>query len=180
MTLWANELWNQPLMHALYWYLGACDRRVGIGVDTGTILAQAALEVIAWTHCVLDKKIVSAAAFKPRGLSASDKLRLLLSSLDIPRDIPTHLPTLLAKSAPKWADGPDALTGIRNSLAHPDAKGTLPDFAYYEVWKLSLWYIDMSLLRLCGHNGSYSNRLVDQRWEGEVESVPWSTPPVHS
>lgn len=62
MKLWTNELWRTPLTHALYWYLGACDRRTGIGVDTGIILAQTALEGLAWTYCVQDRKMVSRAA----------------------------------------------------------------------------------------------------------------------
>src|SRR5213594_4444443 len=77
MKIWANILWRKPLQDALYWYLGASDRRVGIGVDAGLILAQTALELLAWTYCVLDRKMISAAAFQPRRLSAADKLRLL-------------------------------------------------------------------------------------------------------
>jgi hypothetical protein len=93
-TLWMSKLWQKPLSDALYWYLGACDRRVGIGVDTGLILAQTALELLAWTYCVLDRKMISAAAFQPRRLSAADKLRLLASSLNIPLEIPPNLPAL--------------------------------------------------------------------------------------
>ena len=36
--------WHDPLASAIYWYLGACDRGVGIGVDTGLVLAQTALD----------------------------------------------------------------------------------------------------------------------------------------
>ena len=173
MTLWTNKLWQKPLRDALYWYLGACDRGVGIGVDTGLILAQTALERLAWTYCVVDRKMISAAAFKPRGLSAADKLRFLASSSNIPQEIPPNLPALHGKQGRKWADGMDAITDIRNSLVHPDAQTKLPDHSYYEGWKLSLWYIDLVLLRLCGHEGMYANRLL-QRWSGQVEPVPWA------
>ena len=176
MTLWQNQLWNKPLMHTLYWYLGACDRRIGVGPDTALILAQAALEVLAWTHCILDRKIVSPFAFKPRALSAADKLRLLASSLDIPKEIPQQLTALHAKAGRKWTDVPDAITGIRNSLVHPDSNETLPEHSYYEAWNLSLWLIEMVLLRLCGHDGSYANRLAGHRWIGVVEKVPWVSP----
>ena len=91
MALWKNTLWREPLTHALYWYLGACDRGVGVGVDTGVILAQTALELLARTYCVKDRKMVSPIAFKPRALNAADKLRLLTSSLSIPREIPPSL-----------------------------------------------------------------------------------------
>jgi len=173
LSLWTKELWRQPLTHALYWYLGACDRRVGIGVDTGLILAQTALELLAWTYCVLDRKMVSAKAFKPGGLSAADKLRLLTSSLGIPQEIPPVLSALHGMQGKQWADGMDAIAGIRNSLVHPGGRSDLPEGSYYDGWRLSLWYIDLVLLRLCGHRGKYANRLT-QRLVGVVESVPWA------
>jgi hypothetical protein len=172
VTLWMSKLWQKPLSDALYWYLGACDRGVGIGVDAGLILAQTALELLAWTYCVLDRKMISAAAFQPRRLSAADKLRLLASSLNIPLEIPPDLSALHGRRGKKWVDGMDAITEIRNSLVHPAAQQQLLDSAYFEAWKLSLWYIDLVLLRLCGHSGKYANRLY-QRWTGQVESVPW-------
>lgn len=174
MTLWTNALWRQPLTHAIYWYLGACDRRVGIGVDTGLILAQTALELLAWTYCVLDRKMVSARAFKRGGLSAADKLRLLASSLDIPKEIPLDFSALHEKKGKERPDGLDAITRIRNSLVHPDAQTELREHSYYAGWNLSLWYIDLVLLRLCRHDGKYANRLTGQRWVGQVEPVPWA------
>lgn len=176
VTLWMNKLWQKPLSDALYWYLGACDRRVGIGVDTGLILSQTALELLAWTYCVRDRKMISAAGFQRR-LSAADKLRLLASSLNIPLEIPSNLSALHGRPGKKWLDGMDAITGIRNSLIHPSAHEQVLDFTYFEAWKLSLWYIDLVLLRLCGHTGKYANRL-NQRWTGQVESVPWAEHPA--
>ncbi|MFM9959634.1 MAG: hypothetical protein ACKV2Q_00205 [Planctomycetaceae bacterium] len=178
VALWKSDLWHTPLTEALYFYLGACSGSVEIGVDSGLILAQTALERIAWTYCVQDRKMVSKEAFKPRGLSAANKLRLLVSSLGIPLSIPSSLPVLSAapKASPsiKWQDGLDAITGIRNAVVHPDPGTPLPEGSEYEGWLLSLWYIDMILLRLCGHTGKYANRLVPQRWVGTVESVPWA------
>jgi hypothetical protein len=160
------------LQDTLYWYLGACDRRVGIGVDAGLILAQTALELLAWTYCVLDRKMISAAAFQPRRLSAADRFRLLASSLNIPTEIPANLTGLHGRRGKKWVDGMEAITEIRNRLVHPAAQ-QIEDPGYFEAWKLSLWYIDLVLLRLCGHKGKYANRL-DRRWVGQVESVPWA------
>ncbi len=176
MSLWSDKLWHDPLAHALYWYLGACDRRVGIGVDTGLILAQTALELLAWTCCVQDRKMISAVAFKPRGLSAADKLRLLASALGVPLAIPaalSGLKKLQASSPTRWTDGMDAITGIRNSMVHPDIQTGVAGDSFYEAWNLSLWYVDMVLLRLCGHNGTYANRLK-HRFVGQVEHVPWA------
>jgi hypothetical protein len=173
VTLWKNATWREPLTHALYWYLGASDRGVGIGNDTGLILAQTALELFAWTHCVQDRKMVSPGAFKPRALTAADKLRLLASSLGIPKEIPPVLSALLGRPGKKWEDGMDAITAIRNSLVHPDGANESVG-TYYEAYNLSLWYIDLILLRLCGHKGNYANRLVPSRMVGTVEPVPWA------
>jgi hypothetical protein len=118
--------------------------------------------------------MISAAAFKPRGLSAADKLRLLASSLGIPKEIPPTQSALHGTPGKKWGDGMDAITGIRNALVHPNIQTELPDNSYYEGWKLSLWYVDLVFLRLCGHNGKYANRLVPNRFVGAVESVPWA------
>ena len=171
VALWKNELWHRALSEGLYWYLAACERGTGIGVEPGLILAQTSLELLAWTYCVQHRKLVSADAFEPRGLSAADKLRMLASSLDIP----LVLSALHAKRGEKWQDGMDAITGIRNTIVHPRTKGKkeLPEGSYYDGWALSLWYIDMVLLRLCEYSGQYSNRLV-RRWRGKVETVPWA------
>ena len=67
LRLWSNTIWRQPIAHAFYWHLGASDVRGGIGVDTGLILAQTALEGLAWSYCIMDRKLVSKSAFGERG-----------------------------------------------------------------------------------------------------------------
>ena len=37
---------------------------------------------------------------------------------------------------------------------------------------MSLWYQELALLYLLGHQGEYRNRLTAE-WLGEVETVPW-------
>lgn len=180
MKLWKDELWNRAVQECLYWYVAANERGIGVGIDTGLILTQTALEQLAWTYCVKYRKMVSPRAFGHGGLYAADKLRLLLSSLDIPLAIPDAL-SALVKPPPhtknvkdgKWDDALHALTEIRNSIVHPDAKFKPPKDAIIDSWKLSLWLIEMSLLRLCTHNGRYGNRLR-KRWAGETELVPWA------
>ncbi|MCX7428007.1 MAG: hypothetical protein NTW96_20555 [Planctomycetia bacterium] len=172
VSLWKKPLWRQPLTHVLYWYVQACDPSVRIGVDTGLVLAQAALELLAWTYCVQERKMVSAAAFKRGKLAAADKLRLLASSLNIPREIPSHLSALYHRQGKPWDDTMHAITSIRNSLVHPDSQLSVPDSSFYEARNLSLWYIDLVLLHLCGYSGKYSNRLA--RGVRTVDFVPWA------
>jgi hypothetical protein len=169
-SLWTNETWRQPLCSALYWYFSASGR----GIDAGLILAQTALELLAWTHCIQDRKMVSPVAFKKRGLSAANKFRLLFSSLGVPREIPLTLSALHGRPGKKWEDGPEAVTDFRNSIVHADVHRPISTESLYEAWSLSLWYIDMTLLRLCGHSGQYANRL-SERYTGTVEDVPWAT-----
>ena len=169
-----DPIWQPVLQAALYWYLAANERATGIGVDAGIILAQTALERLAWTYCVVHRKMVSKAAFSQKGLSAADKLRVLASSLEIPTEIPGEMTALNARRGSKWSDAPDAMVSIRNAIVHPSETALPPDRSYYEAWLLFTWFLDLTFLRLCGHDGSYSNRIT-KKWIGQVEQVPWAT-----
>ncbi|MFO1040250.1 MAG: hypothetical protein U0941_00605 [Planctomycetaceae bacterium] len=176
---WGIQLWHDAIRECLYWYVAANERGTGVGIDTGLILCQTALERLAWTYCVKDRRMVSGQAFAAHGgLKAADKIRLLITSLGIPSAIPTSLDDLA--KPPKhikggnWDDAPHALTEIRNSIIHPDAKLEPTHGAYVDAWKMSLWLIELCVLRLIGFNGCYGNRLKRRRWAGEVEPVPWS------
>ena len=172
MTRWENGDWREALREVIYWYLNA--NQSSRGIDAGIILAQAAIERLSYEFVVKDGRLLLANGFK--GLSASDKFRLLFSSLNLPLEIPhetAELLTLAAKDKMNWMDAPQALAEIRNSLVHPAHKrrGQFSK-AYYEAWNLVLWYLEMSVLAICGYSGTYANRLK-QRWVGEVEDVPW-------
>jgi hypothetical protein len=170
-----NDAWNRPLQDAIYWYLKA--NSDSHGIDAGIILAQAALELLAYAYVVEDTGLLSAKGFKD--LWASDKLRLLFVSKGIPTNIPAECKQMIAltrgkKAGLDWKDLPHALTEIRNSLVHPDHKhrhklGT----AYVDAWKASLWVLELAILGICGYVGTYSNRLK-HRMAGSVEDVPWS------
>jgi hypothetical protein len=170
MTRWNDEDWREALNEVLYWYMHS--NHSSGGIDAGIILTQAAIERFSYEYAVEDRKLIEAHGFKD--LRASDKFRLLFSSLDIPIDIPSSLTemTRLAKQY-TWLDSPHALTEMRNSLVHPEhtRRGQYSD-ALFEAWNLGLWYLELALLRICGYSGSYSNRLT-ARWVGEVEGVPW-------
>lgn len=172
-NLWNSASWKEHLKVALYWYLAANERTTGIGVDAGIILAQTALERLAWAYCVEHQKIVSQDAFKPRGLSAADRIRMLASTLDIPVQLPIIMDAFRLRPAKPWGDIPDAITEVRNSLVHPYKKHAPPKGAYYQAWELSMWLLDLALLRLCNHTGDYANRLDRSRYVGHVERVPW-------
>ncbi|MDO9228851.1 MAG: hypothetical protein Q7U03_04705 [Syntrophales bacterium] len=167
---WHQENWREALREVIYWYLNS--NNSSRGIDAGIILTQAAIERLSYEYAVKDRRLIEAKGFKD--LKASDKFRLLFSSLDISIDIPNATSEMrkLAKQC-KWADSPHALTEIRNSLVHPENKQHAQFHnAYFEAWRLGLWFLELALLRICGYSGSYSNRLT-AKIVGQVEEVPW-------
>lgn len=171
MNRWENDDWCEAFREVIYWYLNA--NFSSRGIDAGIILTQAAIERLSYEYAVKDKRLLTVNGFKD--LWASDKFRLLFSSLEIPLEIPKETPKIekLAKKF-NWLDAPHALTEIRNSLVHPEHKkrGQL-NSAYYETWNFGLWYLEMELLAICDYSGTYGNRLK-QRWVGQIENVPWA------
>lgn len=164
----ASEEWEDCFRHAIYFYNQANTGSGQPGVDAAVILAQSGLERLAYQLLVIDRRAISKEGFKK--LWSSDVLRLMLSSLEIPMEIPVDLKAIAA-AAPsrKWKDGPHAITEIRNHLVHPDSKRPA-EGCYFDAWKLSLWYLELSMLAVCGFHGSYRNRLR----QGRVEHVPWA------
>jgi len=170
MKLWSDEDWREALKEVVYWYSNACISSRGI--DAGIILTQAAIERLSYEYVVKDKELLSAKGF--RDLRASDKYRLLFSSLGVPIEISKDTPEIeLLASKYNWADIPHALTEIRNALIHPESKNR-KDFkaVYFEAWKVGLWCLELGLLAVCKYTGTYGNRLT-VRHVGQVENVPW-------
>jgi len=179
LAKWENKNWQKALMEVIYWYLSSNCSTLGrgINIDAGIILTQAAIERLSFEYAVRHKRLIEAEGFKK--LKASDKFRLLFSSLDIAIDIPASLPELqkLAKQL-KWLDAPHAITEVRNTLVHPVNKrrGQF-DEVFFPVWNLSQWYLELALLKICNYSGTYGNRLI-QRYVGQVETVPWDNTKV--
>ncbi len=171
MSRWADSDWNKALHEVIYWYLIA--NHDFQRVDAGIILGQTAIERLSYEISVNDKKLLSKNGFNK--LWASDKFRLLFSSLRIPVDIPSESVEFRKLSSKmKWIDAAHALSEIRNSLVHPERKiDQMSSTLYFEAWNLCLWYVEMSILALCGYMGTYGNRLKQTRWIGQVEDVPW-------
>ena len=172
MAKWRDQDWHDALEESVYWYLYANDS--SRAVMPGIILTQAAIERLSFEF-VKKKRLIWEKSFKD--LKASDRFRLLFSSLGIPLDIPQETPelrNLATCNQYKWLDIPHALTEIRNSLVHPEKaqQKQLMD-VYYEAWNLGLWCLEMSILAICGYSGTYGNRLKPGRYIGTVEDVPW-------
>jgi len=169
-TRWnQSEAWRDCLRHAIYWYTQANNGDGQPGIDASLILVQAALERLSHHRTVVDREMISPEGFKT--LKASDRLRMLLSGLNIPIGIPASTPEIQSTAKRyKWVDGPHAITEIRNALVHPDSKKRVDD-CFFEAWRLSLWYLELSILAMCGYQGIYRSRLNQEN----REEVPWKT-----
>lgn len=166
-----DSTWNEPLEHILYWYLRANDDDSGI--DGNIVLAHTALELFAFNYCVNHRKLISKKEYN--NLPAAVRILLFFSWLGLPVRIPGQLLTVhkLARSR-NWSNSAEVLTAFRNKIVHHEQK-TLKEFspAFYEIWNLSLWYLELGILKLIEYEGPYVNRVKSTRW-GEPEPVPWS------
>lgn len=169
-----DERWQVPLRHAVYWYIRANAGGTGQGIDTGLIIAQVALELLAWQYCVRDQRFVSNDAFGPRGLSAANKLRLLARTMEIPVHLPGCMQQLPVPTGVKLADICDAIAMVRNNLVHPRENPIGWNDWDFPTWKAAMWLLELALLRLSGHAGEYRNRLRLGD-VGGVEPVPWAS-----
>jgi len=172
LSILENENWKDTLHTVIYWY--ARSNNNSGGIDTGIVLTQIAIERLSFEYAVNQRKLLEAEGFKK--LSASDKFRILFSSLDLPIEIPEKLPDV--KTVAKrhnLVDAPHVLTKVRNSMVHSEHKKT-ENYSeiYFDIWQLGLWYLELSILKLCDYEGTYANRLEKNHWVGTVENVPWS------
>jgi hypothetical protein len=176
--LWVDEMWKESLLLSNHWYVES--NMTAGGVEGSIILSQAAFELLGWAHLVEDRMALSEKGYEK--LDAADKMRLLLSTCGIPALIPPSLSTLTSSARLKenqWKDGPQALTEIRNALVHSNPAKRKKVFdenmtLVHEAWELSLWYLELILLKAMGYLGNYSNRIARVEWKGqEVEKVPW-------
>ena len=152
---------------ALHWYLRSNRAGEGPGVDGGLILSQAALERLSVSV------LRQAGIILPRRANAADRIRAAFQHLKIVITIPRTSKTLRSwQRRGVVLDGLDAITKLRNELVHPERRlpGKLSP-AIPEAWQLAQWYTEVMLLKLCGYQGVYSNRLK-AKWVGEVQPFP--------
>lgn len=154
------------------WYRGA----LHAPSMTAAMFTGAGLELVTYWHLVT-RQGLSAGAFDK--LPSADALRLFISSLGVPLDIPDALEGLheLAASKPKerW-DGPQCVTAFRNGVVHPPVRGNrdyLNDKKLQgEAALLGHWYLDLAVLRLLDYDGGYRSRIATK--PGAV-LVPWAS-----
>lgn len=169
-----SEEWRDCLRSSTYWYAQANTSGGSPGIDAAIILAQSALERLSYHYLVVDRKMISGKGFDD--LRASDRLRMLFTVCGIPNEVTDTTPDIRQandtfRKESKWMDAPHAITDIRNSLVHPVSKKKV-NGCYVDAWKLSLWYLELSVLALCGYDGTYTSRLT-AKCVTDSENVPW-------
>lgn len=67
---------------------------------------------------------------------------------------------------------------VRNALIHPenDDHEEINPILEIEAMDHILWQLEMTILRLIGYQGEYSDRRERNKWSGEVKQVPWVMP----
>ena len=83
---WNSKEWRHPVETAARWFIEASTHR---SLESALLGAQSALELLAWTHLVEERGILSKQGFDD--LTAHDKFKLLLSLGDVPRSLPERL-----------------------------------------------------------------------------------------
>ncbi len=165
--IWNNSSDDEDFLRVLIsWYVEANDQ-TGF-LEKAIVLAQTALELVYNWWVVEHKKLIL--GNDSRNISASNKIRLLISQLNISSSIPdafTELQNLKDETNSISSDAPGSIVYIRNSIAHSreERRKELSSIGYkakYQALQLYLWYIELSLLSIFDYRGEYFNRCSKQ------------------
>lgn len=174
--LWNDEVWGESLRNTVFWYVTAMSS--GMSIENSIVLCHIAFETLGWTYFVEHKKSLSSQRFDK--LQGADKLRLLLSQLDIPVAFPSRFSALSGyATAENHKDAATTLSRLRNAYVHPSPKNRaklsqVGIQVQYEAMTMCLHFLELIVLRLCQYNGDYASRITDAKWRGgEVRTVPW-------
>ncbi|WP_209401253.1 hypothetical protein [Pseudozobellia sp. WGM2] len=150
-----------------------------IGLDTRTIMAQSALELI-FNWWIIERLKLLKPGRDIQGLTAANKIRTILAQSTIPFQVPNHFSSLEAIIDQNVSDGPDAIVLIRNAFVHSQKKNrikiqNISIHARIEAIKLALWYVELSILNILKYDLIYRSRISKaQRLNQQEEQVPWN------
>ena len=171
-----NKLWSDPnsksfLESLIHWYIES-NNQSGF-VEGSIIMAQIALELLFNWFVVEERKIIR----DDPNLSASNKIRLLISQFGLSCDIPMDFKKLSPWSKKTGFDGPEALVHIRNIFVHSKEKNRkkvkeIDSEVIHEAHQLALWYIEIATLNILDYSGFYHNRTILDNNVNSVVSLP--------
>ena len=178
-----SSMWKSPddknfLTSFIHWYVEANGL---VAFSEGSIiLAQTALELVYNWWIVENKAMITGK--DSENISASNKIRLLLSQIGLDCNVPKALSELnkFVKTNPEIDDAPEAVVQIRNAIIHSQKEkrkklNSIHYKAKYEALQLCLWYMELSLLKILNYHGKYFNRCSNSKYMGPAEElVPWN------
>ena len=170
LELAQESKWHLPLVTLIRSYAAVNALWTDFGFGVG--IAFVAFESLSHQILVLEERELTRRQYKAN--STAMNLRLLLQWADIPRALPDDLAALVAAAQCENRDAPDVLAWIRNQIVHADNRHDLHRDAVHEAWTLSLWYLELLLLRLFSYRGPYTSRVEAQQPRGEYPLVPWA------
>jgi hypothetical protein len=170
----SDEDWRDTAMFVLGSFVGG---NGATSLDPSLVIAQMGLELMSWALLVREGSAVSAEGFER--LRAHDRLRLLLSTASVPRDVPATMQNLSARARSENIDGPGVLTYLRNRIVHPPRQRGVAFRAQdldelFEGNTLACWYLELAILRFLGYDGRYVNRTVVGPSSAAEQPVPWA------
>jgi hypothetical protein len=174
MERWIDPDWQEPLQLAIYWYVES-NLQVG-GIEGSIIIAQAAFELL-YEFLLGSSSIKNDAHIKLKKLFRWANLPLDFH--DMPCDT-NSLKNLTRFAEEKNINLTQAITEVRNRITHPKCKKDRTSILHsihlrYETWRVSLWYLELLILRLFDYQGLYKNRMKFN-WEGNYDELPWMPP----
>jgi hypothetical protein len=182
-----NELWikfndmcqvdssKDFLSTAIHWYIEV--NRNSAKLEGSIIMAQTALELIYNWWIIENKQLLKDK--DSQNISAANKLRIILSYLNIKPEIPksfSNLSSLVSSRKKSGYDSCDAIVEIRNAIVHSqiDKRKKLASIDHktrFEALELSIWYIELAILRILDYQGVHHNRTFKDTIQ--VDKMPW-------
>lgn len=165
--------WNEALRVCINWLVDSGEAST---VDAGLVMAQFAVEGLAAQRYFRSSSGIPAKQYD--GLRAAEKLRLMLSQCSIPATLPAELTNLQdGVHNYGWKDGPQAVTELRNAVAHAKLHKLtrLSVAGRWEAAALTRWYVEMILLKVLGYAGPV-HILWKHKAVGDAEDPPWLQP----
>jgi hypothetical protein len=175
--LWSNENDRDFIDSAIHWYLEA-NKNAGY-LEGSLIMIQVGLELL-YNWVVVEKKKLLLGK-DADNISASNKIRLLLSQLKLNTNVPDELSALNQFIiVNKLDDGVEAFVQIRNAIVHAQEEKRLKlllidQQVKIEVLELGLWYLELCILYVLNYKGVYQSRCAGRPISSKNElNVPWT------
>jgi len=171
-SIWNDKEGKNFLILAVQWYVQA--NSSSLSIEGQIIMAQTGIELI-YNYLLIEKNNLLIGS-DAETIGAANKIRLLLSHLNLKTSIPkafTHLKDI------SEIDAPEVFVQIRNAIVHSKEKNRKKLLkvniqAKSEALQLGIWYIELSLLKILEFKGKYYNRTIRDQYPTKCEQVvPW-------